>query len=147
MIFKRSSTAVYRYLGKRFEMALGLGLILFVTVIENILPSAVATILFVAVLIIRLPSTLKGLDEFSDSQVTIDENTITITTKEGDTEYQLDDFKVLLFKKRAKNITVFVLMSENQGVKFEYYQQMNELFEILIHRVMLQKEVPWWQRL
>ena len=147
MVFKRSSSAVYGYLGKRFEMAFGLGLILFVTVIENILPSAVATILFVAVLLIRLPSTLKGLDEFSDSQVTIDENTITMTTKEGDTQYQLDDFKILLFKKRAKNITVFVLMSENQGVKFEYYQQMNELFEILVHRVMLQKEVPRWPRL
>jgi hypothetical protein len=147
MVFKRSSTAVYRYLGKHFEMAFGLGLILFVTVIENILSSAVATILFVAVLLIRLPSTLKGLDEFSDSQVTIDENTITVTTKEGDTQYQIDDFKILLFKKRAKNITVFVLMSEHQGVKFEYYQQMNELFEILIQRVMLQKKVPWWQRL
>lgn len=47
MIFQRSDTAVYRYLGKRFEMAFGLGVILFVTIIENILSSTVVNILFI----------------------------------------------------------------------------------------------------
>lgn len=147
MVFQRSNTAVYSYLGKRFEMAMGLGLILFVMVLENILTNAVAIILFIAVVISRLPSTIKGFEEFSYTEVTVDEDTITVTTKEGDKQYQLDDFKIMLFKRRGKKVTVFVLMSEHEGVKFEYFHQMNDLFEILIKRVMLQKEVPWWQRL
>ncbi|MGY8872017.1 MAG: hypothetical protein ACKVJE_16385 [Pseudomonadales bacterium] len=147
MVFQRSRTAVYRYLGKRLEMALGLGLILVVTVIENILSSTIAMTVFVAVLIVRLPSVKKGFDEFSYTQLTLNKDTLTITTKQGDTEYQLDDFKIMLYKKRAKAITVFVLMSENDGVKFEYYQQMNELFDTLSESVMLRKEIPWWQRL
>lgn len=147
MVFQRSNTAVYSYLGKRFEMAMGLGLILFVMVLENILTNAVAIILFVAVVISRLPSTIKGFAEFSFTEVTVDEETITVSTKEGDKQYQLDDFKIMLFKRRGKKVTVFVLMSEHEGVKFEYFEKMNDLFEILIKRVMLQKEVPWWQRL
>jgi hypothetical protein len=147
MVFQRSRTAVYRYLGKRLEMALGLSLILVVTVIENILSSTIAMSVFIAVLIVRFPSVKKGFDEFSYTELTLNKATLTITTKEGDTEYQLDDFKIMLYKKRAKAITVFVLMSENDGVKFEYYQQMNELFDILSESVMLRKQVPWWQRL
>ncbi|WP_293264824.1 hypothetical protein [Neptunomonas sp.] len=147
MVFQRSRTAVYRYLGKRLEMALGLGLILVVTVIENILSSTIAVTIFVAVLLVRLPSVKKGFEEFSYTLLTIDKDTLTVTTKQGDTQYQLDDFKIMLYKKRAKAITVFVLMSENDGVKFEYYQQMNELFDTLSESVMLRKEIPWWQRL
>lgn len=147
MVFQRSRTAVYRYLAKRLEMAMGLGLILLVAVIENLLSSTVAVAIFVVVLFLRVPSVIRGFDEFTYTQLSIDQGTLTVSTKQGDTEYRLDDFKILLYKKRAKSITAFVLMSENQGVKFEYYQQMNELFDKLSEHVVLRKEVPWWQRL
>lgn len=147
MVFQRSRTAVYRYLAKRLEMAMGLGLILLVAVIENLLSSTVAVAIFVVVLFLRVPSVIRGFDEFTYTQLSIDQGTLTVSTKQGDTEYRLDDFKILLYKKRAKSITAFVLMSENQGVKLEYYQQMNELFDKLSEHVVLRKEVPWWQRL
>lgn len=147
MVFQRSRTAVYRYLGKRLEMALGLGLILIAATIENLLSNTVAIAVFAGVLLIRLPSVIKGYEEFNYTQLTIDKDTLTVTTKQGDTQYRLDDFKIMLYKKRAKSVTVFVLMTENQGVKFEYYERMNELFDTLSERVMLRKEIPWWQRL
>lgn len=147
MVFQRSRTAVYRYLAKRLEMAMGLGLILLVAVIENLLSSTVAVAIFVVVLFLRVPSVIRGFDEFTYTQLSIDQGTLTVSTKQGDKKYRLDDFKILLYKKRAKSITAFVLMSENQGVKFEYYQQMNELFDKLSEHVVLRKEVPWWQRL
>ena len=147
MVFQRSRTAVYRYLGKRLEMALGLGLILVAAVIEHLISSTVAVAIFGVVLLIRLPSVIKGFEEFNYTQLTIDKDTLTVTTKQGDTKYRLEDFKIILYKKRAKSVSVFVLMTENEGVKFEYYEQMNALFDTLSERVMLRKEIPWWQRL
>lgn len=147
MVFQRSRTAVYRYLGKRLEMALGLGLILVAAVIEHLISSTVAVAIFGVVLLIRLPSVIKGFEEFNYTQLTIDKDTLTVTTKQGDTKYRLEDFKIMLYKKRAKSVSVFVLMTENEGVKFEYYEQMNALFDSLSERVMLRKEIPWWQRL
>jgi hypothetical protein len=147
MVFERSRTAIFQYLFKRLEMAVGLGLILLLAVSENMLSSFIALIIFAITVLIRLPSVIKGVDEIRYTRLTLNSDSIVLTTKEGDKEHKLADFKILLYKKNAKSVTAFVLMSENSGIKLEYYQEMDKLFALLRDQVDMSKKLPWWQRL
>lgn len=147
MVYQRSKAAVFSFLFKRFEMAFGFGLILLVAVSEGWLTYWPALIIFLVALALRLPTVIKELNQLRNTIIDLDDTQLTVTILGEKTVYNLDDFQVLLYKKRSKKISVFVVMSADAGVKFEYYAQMNELFSKLSETVKMRKEVPWWQRL
>jgi hypothetical protein len=147
MIFKHSRFAFIQYVFKRLEMALGLALILMVAVSEFWLTQTQAIIFFIAVVAIRIPSVLKGVNEIKYRQIKIIDNQLIEIHKDSETRYKLDEFKVLLYKKRRQSIPVFVVMNETGGIKLEYFDDMPALYEILSNKVSLRKELPWWQRI
>ncbi|MCJ8301007.1 MAG: hypothetical protein MJK13_19020 [Pseudomonadales bacterium] len=55
-------------------------------------------------------------------------------------EFLLSDFKILLYKRRARKISVFVLMSENSSLKIEYFKNMQKLFELFSKQVPMCKK-------
>jgi hypothetical protein len=147
MVFEQSRSAVYRYILKRFEMALGLGLILLVAINEAMLTELMAGLIFCALVLLSIPSVVKGVRAMQGAKLTITDDTLTLATTNKSKEYNLKDFKILLYKKSANKVTSFAIMAENQGVKIEYYQGMNEIFSLLSQSVSMRKKIPWWQRL
>ncbi len=147
MVFKHSRYAFILYLFKRLEMAVGLGLILMVAVSEQWLTSITASIIFALIVIARLPSVIKGVDKINHREIKITDNQLVETLKDSEAHYKLDEFKVLLYKKRRGAIPVFVVMNESSGIKLEYFDDMPKLFEVLSQQVSLRKELPWWQRI
>ncbi|MGB1238707.1 MAG: hypothetical protein ACPG4U_10885, partial [Pseudomonadales bacterium] len=120
MRYKRSKSGVFRYLSKRLEMAVGLGLILAVAVLEQWLTPLWAVLAFIAVVALRTPNVLAGYREVRDSELEIQGDTVILHSPEGEQRYPVEHFKVLLYKRRAKAVTVFVVMSEDSGLKIEY---------------------------
>ena len=147
MVFEQGRSAIYRYLFKRFEMALGLGLILLLAINEQMISSLIAALIFSALVLLSVPNVLKGLQAMQGAKLSIEDDIIVLTTKHSRQQYKLNEFKIILYKKNANKVTAFAIMAENHGVVIEHYQQMNEIFSILSKRVSLCKKIPWWQRL
>lgn len=147
MRYKRSKSAVFRYLSKRLEMAVGLGLILAVAVMEQWLTPLWAVLAFAAVVALRLPNVLRGLKQVRYAELEITSTDVILHDPIEPQRFEIDSFKVLLYKRRGKAVTVFVVMSENSGLKIEYFEKMSELLALFGEKVALRKEIPWWQRL
>jgi len=147
MKFERNNRSVLHYVLKRLEMALGLGLILLVAINEDILSSMTALTIFVIALLVSLPKLIAGTRALKSTHLELVNDCLYIKSASKEQAYNLRDFKILLYKKGPKGITAFVLMSETQGVKLEYYSDMSKLFLELSQYVKMKKKVPWWQRL
>ena len=147
MRFERNNSSVLRYILKRLEMALGLGLILLVAINENLIASSLALAIFLIAVFANLPKLIKGINTVKNTHLELTSTDLYIKSPAQEQAYCLKDFKIMLYKKGPQGVTSFVLMNETQGVKIEYYSQMNELFLELGQHVKMKKKIPWWQRL
>jgi hypothetical protein len=147
MKFERNNSSVVRYILKRLEMALGLGLILLVAINEDLIPSILALAIFLVAVLANLPKLIKSIKTVKNTHLEITSTDLYIKSPTQEQVYCLKDFKIMLYKKGPQGVISFVLMNETQGVKLEYYSHMNELFLELGQHVKMQKKIPWWQRL
>lgn len=147
MRFERNNSSVLRYILKRLEMALGLGLILLVAINEDLITSILALAIFLIAILANLPKLIKSINTVKNTHLELTSTDLYIKSPAQEQTYCLKDFKIMLYKKGPQGVTSFVLMNETQGVKIEYYSQMNELFLELGQHVKMKKKIPWWQRL
>jgi hypothetical protein len=147
MRFERNNSSVLRYILKRLEMALGLGLILLVAINEDLIASSLALAIFLIAVFANLPKLIKSINTVKNTHLELTSTDLYIKSPAQEQAYCLKDFKIMLYKKGPQGVTSFVLMNETQGVKIEYYSQMNELFLELAQHVKMKKKIPWWQRL
>jgi hypothetical protein len=147
MQYQSTGNTLKSYLFKHFEMAISFAVILWVAVAEQWLQWPWAVAMLTIVLIYRGRSVFKDAAEINSRKLTIDGDKVTLTSATSEQVYAMDDFKILLFKRRAKKVVVFVVMSEDRGFKIEHYKDMDRLFEILSQKVPMCKKIPWWQRL
>ncbi|MEH6443040.1 MAG: hypothetical protein V7784_04000 [Oceanospirillaceae bacterium] len=147
MQYQSTGNTLKSYLFKHFEMAFSFAIILWVAVAEQWLEWPLAVAVFSIVLIYRGRSVFKDAAEINSRKLTIDGEKVTLTSATSEQVYAMQDFKILLFKRRAKKVAVFVIMSEDKGFKIEHYKDMERLFEIFSQKVPMCKKIPWWQRL
>ena len=73
--------------------------------------------------------------EIKSRTLTVDGQQVTLQSASTKQEFLLSDFKILLYKRRARKISVFVLMSKNSSLEIEYFKDMQKLYELLSKQV------------
>ena len=59
--------------------------------------------------------------EINSRKLTVDGQQVTLQSASTQRQFLLSDFKILLYKRRGKKISVFVLMSEDSSLKIEHF--------------------------
>jgi len=145
--YQTSENRVYNYLFKQIEMAVSIAIILGVAVAEQWLQWLWAVVIFAFVFVYRASIARGEMADIKSRKLTIDGLQVTLQSASTERQYLLSDFKILLYKRRANKISVFVLMSENSSLKIEYFKDMQPLYELFSQQIPMCKKIPWWQRL
>ncbi|EPJ55876.1 MAG: hypothetical protein OFPI_02560 [Osedax symbiont Rs2] len=147
MYYQTSDNSLYSYLFKQLEMAFSIAIILAVAVAEYWLQWPWALVIFALVAVFRATTVRTEMAEISSRELTVDGQQVTLQSALTQQQFLLADFKILLYKRRGKKISVFILMSEQSSLKIEYFRDMQQLYELFSQQVPMCKKIPWWQRL
>jgi len=145
--YQTSENSIYNYLFKQVEMGFSVAIIFWVAVSEQWLQPQWALIIFAVVFVYRASIARGEIAEIKSRKLTVSGQQVTLQSASKQQQYLLSDFKILLYKRRGKKISVFVLMSENSSLKVEYFKNMQQLYELFSKQVPMAKKIPWWQRL
>ena len=147
MYYQTSDNSLYSYLFKQLEMAFSIAIILSIAVAEQWLQWPWAMIIFALATVFRAVNAAKEMAEINSRKLTVDGQQVTLQSASTQRQFLLSDFKILLYKRRGKKISVFVLMSEDSSLKIEHFGEMQQLYDLFSQQVAMCKKIPWWQRL